>query len=287
MMYSWVPITCLLFAPAADPVGVAIPKLEKGQKFAVEAKRSHDLTINSIVNGNAGTQKDLMAPTWGFTETIEDLDKDGSPTKLRRSFGKAETVVGKQTKALAFQKADVVFVKKGNSWSAALADGTAITGIDHRLALGEFGELPPVPLALFIPPGPVVVGTSWKPDAKVALAAFAFGEYHTFDDAKVKTSAKLVKTYDKDGKRCGVIEYQLEVPIVSLKGQVLLPAEEGSVLKVEGTLDGCIDGTERRYTRTSKMTQKFATSTEIRGQAVQMSTVAEVTQSETVRPVSK
>jgi hypothetical protein len=269
---------------AADPVTVTFPKPEKGQRWEVEFKRTHDIKIEKTLDGKADTIADTMTSTWDYTETVDEFDKVGTLTKFRRTYGNAEAVVAKQTKPMSFRDTEVVFEKGEKLWTAKTKAGQAIRGIESRLIVADLGELPTVPLALFTPSKPVTVNTAWQPDKKAALAAFAFHDYMTFDADKAVLSAKLTKVYEKDGKRCGVVAFTLDAPILTVKGKDVLVGELGSKLTVEATVDGVIDGSERRFTRTSKTKMAFATSLEFNGKPFQLANAAEITQTEVVRP---
>jgi hypothetical protein len=72
----------------------------------------------------------------------------------------------------------------------------------------------------------------------------SFGEDDMELDAKkVKGTGKLVKVYDKDGHKYGVMEVTIELPLLKMGTPAgAKPLGEGSFMKLDLTADGCIDG---------------------------------------------
>ena len=101
---------------------------------------------------------------------------------------------------------------------------------------------------LFIPARDVRVGEEWPIDNKLVKDAFA-------SDADVDISsgtarAKLVKVYQKEGKKYGSIEIAIKATV---KGVDIMSFNPPGILEVTGTLDAPIDGSSTAGTMSLSM----------------------------------
>src|SRR5207253_10626112 len=107
------------------------------------------------------------------------------------------------------------------------------------------------------PKKPAKVGDSWEISKDLLVKGFS-SEGIEIDPAGTKGTGKLVKTYDKGGKKFGAIELRLDLPIKSLGAKNPFTLKEGSALSITGTVDCCIDGTEPTESGQGKVTIKIA-----------------------------
>lgn len=247
-----------LVAGAAGAADEAITiKLKKAGKGDV-VKETKTEDIDTVVNVSAGGQKQEQKEKGGskmaYTEEVlEKGEKDAKPTKVKRTYETAEVKkmgesvdLGLKGKAVVIEKVKDKYTFKMDGDGKLSAEATEVLEKEFNKKEDQDTD------ELMLPKKAVKVGDTWDIDAKVV--AGMFGDELSVDKDKVKVSGKLVKVYDKDKAKFGVVEYTMDLPITSLNimGQSV-PASEGSKLKLTVTMDGCIDGTVYGGTSSGKM----------------------------------
>jgi hypothetical protein len=137
--------------------------------------------------------------------------------------------------------------QKDDKYHFTIEGGEEVTGKDAALLNKEFNGADQKPddpeqyRKLMVPEKPVALNEVWKVDAK-KFAALVGGI--PIDGDKARGTGKLVKTYKKNGRHFGVIEYEFDMP---LKGEFgppgkSFPVQAGSRLVARTKIDICIDG---------------------------------------------
>jgi hypothetical protein len=228
---------------ADEAIMIKIKKRSKGE-MVKETKTEVTKYSVAVMAGEMNiNQEGRDTGTFVFTdEVIEQADGAKRPTKLKRIYDKAEGQ--ERGTAVEYQLAGkTVVIEKGKDKYTFAIDGKPVTGSAAEKLDKEFNKKSDLEVEdVMLPKKPVKVGDTWELDGK--QLAEVFGDEMELDIKKVKGSGKLVKVYDKDGRKNGVIEMTLELPIVKMIGK----GEEkamgaGSFMKMELTMDGCIDGT--------------------------------------------
>jgi hypothetical protein len=181
-----------------------------------------------------------------FEETILDIDPGKGPTRLQRRYEQAVTKKDGKEVTLPYEWKTVVIEKKDDKYRYS-SDGTELTGENARALDDEFakGPSPWDSNELLLPKKAVRVNESWTIATEPYIKEMEAQKLKV-DAGKSTGTGKLLKVYDKDGRRFGVIEARLEFPLMN-------PGEENAVpLTVDVTLDLCIDGSSSNFLRTEK-----------------------------------
>lgn len=241
-------------AGAADEA-ITIKLKKAGKGDVVKETKTED--VNTVVNITAGgqtqDQKEKGGSKMVYTEeVIERGEKDAKPTKAKRTYETAEVMKMGEKVDLGL-KGKTVLIEKGKDKYAFTVDGEKVKAEAAEVLDKEFNKKDDVDMdELMLPKKAVKVGDKWDVDLKAVEKMF--GDEMKVDKDKAKASGKLVKVYDKDKAKFGVVEYTIELPILSVTTPMgALDATDGSKLKVTITLDGCIDGSVYGGTSTGKM----------------------------------
>jgi len=239
---------------ADEAITIKLKKAGKGDVVKESKTEDTDTTVNVTAGGAAQPeQKEKGSTKMAYTEEVlERGEKDPKPTKAKRTYETAELLKGGEKIDLGLKGKTVTIEKAKDKYTFTLDDGKlskdAAELLDKEFNKKEEGDME----ELMLPKKPVKVGDTWKVDVKAVEKMF--GEELKVDADAAKVSGKLVKVYDKDKAKWGVIEYTIELPIASinLMGQSV-GTTDGSVLKLTITMDGCVDGTQYGGTSSGKM----------------------------------
>lgn len=242
-------------APAADEaITIKIKKTAKGDVVKETKTEDVDTTIQASINGMAQTIDQGGSSKVVYTEEVmEKGEKDKKATKLKRTYETFElTKAGKKLDLKMEGK--TVLIEKGKEKYTFTEDGQAVTGEVADMLDKEFNKKNEEEMEdLMLPKKAVKVGDTWEVDAK-ALSKM-FGEEMSVDPDKAKVTGKLVKVYDKDKAKFGVIEFAILLPVtaVAVDKDNKVDATAGSKLKMTLTMDACVDGTVYGGTSSAKM----------------------------------
>jgi hypothetical protein len=180
-----------------------------------------------------------------FREEILEKAVGQRPTKLSRTYDKAEAKLGDMTQSFAYAGKTVLIEKSGDAYNFSI-DGKNLEGKDAGTLPKDFDPKRPSEEEsekLFLPGKPVAEGEAWTVDAKALLTSLSGKEQavKTFDLDKAKAGGKLVKVYKKDGAKYGVIDFEVNTPIKEFAGR--FPCKEGATMTIKMNIDVCIDGT--------------------------------------------
>jgi hypothetical protein len=241
-------------AGAADePITIKLKKAGKGD--VVKETKTEDVTnlADVTAGGQTMSSEEKMGSKMVYTdEVLEKGEKDSKPTKLVRTYETAD-VTKKGEKVDVGLAGKAVVIEKGKDKYTFKMEGGKLTTEAAELLDKEFNKKDePDMEEVMMPKKAVKVGDTWEVDAKAVEKMF--GDELKVDADKVKVTGKLVKVYDKDKAKFGVVDFAIELPIASVNvmGQPL-QTTDGSKLKVTITLDGCIDGSVYGGTSSGKM----------------------------------
>jgi hypothetical protein len=194
--------------------------------------------------------------TTAYRETV--LEKEPGKrraTRLERHYDKAQVTTDGKTRDLPYQGKTVLIEKKEGKYHFRIKDGEELEGDDARQLNEEFNKDADEEFDLqkaVLPGKAVAVNDSWKLDMGPLATTFARATKMQIDADKAEGSGKLVKVYEKDGARFGVMELHLDLPLKEMgEGKNKLTVQAGSKWTMDITLDGCIDGSRLDGTRKS------------------------------------
>jgi hypothetical protein len=245
-------------AGADETYTIKIKEPAKGETVQVDAKDTTDSRSKLVdPDGKALLDKDdKTVKDSVYTETV--LDKEPGkhrPTRLERHYEKARVTAGGKTRELPYQGKTLTIEKKDGTYHFRIERGEELQGDDAKQLNEEFnrGGEEDFDLQKAVLPGKAVgVNDTWKLDMAPLAATFTKATKMQLDADKAAGTGKLVKVYQKDGARFGVMELHLDMPIKEIgegKGKVAL--QTGSKWTMDITLDGCIDGSRLDGTRKS------------------------------------
>jgi len=205
-------------------------------------KGVNKLTLNAPGVDQANEEK--VNTKFAYTdEVIEKPAGAKQPNKVKRTYETASISKGTKEEEVGLAGKVVLIEKKGDKYSFTI-DGKDVPRLAADILRKEFGKDKEITEEDFLPKGPVKVGDVWKLDiAKFAKDLSSDAEM-TADVDKSSGTGKLLKVYDKDGHKFGVMEVKLELVITKggRQGQVM-EMKPGSSMKVTANIDACIDGT--------------------------------------------
>jgi hypothetical protein len=206
-------------------------------------------------NGKASLDSaETVEKVAAYRETV--LEKEPGklqPTRLERHYDRAQVKTGGKTRDLPYQGKTVLIEKKDGKYHFRVKDGAELEGddaaqLDEEFNKGSDEEF----LKAFLPGKAVAVNDSWKIDMGPLVTAYARANKLDIDADKAEGKGKLVKVYEKDGARFGVLEVHLELPLKGMgEGNKKLPLQAGSKWTMDVSADGCIDGSRLDGTRKS------------------------------------
>lgn len=235
-------------ATAADEaITVRLKKPAAGE--SVRDIKSEEIDVNQMVDGKARPTLQVRTKAEYTDKTVEG-DGKGKPTKLERTYKTMEVSAGEKLNTGLDGK--TVLIQKGKEKYTFTIDGKDAPAAGAKILDSEFNTKDDHE-QLMLPTKPVKVGDTWEVPVKAVDKLL--GQEFVVDAAKAKATGKLVKAYDKNKAKYGVIEYNLELPVSSLMvGEgAAVNADASSLLKVTITYDGCIDGTVYESTSTGTL----------------------------------
>ncbi len=242
-------------ASADDPITLKVRRPSKGEVVKETKTEDATATVEAKKGEQKGMKEVLSSSRAVYTEEVVDKkDTDKKPTKLTRKYESWEVTREGKKLDLGLDGKTVTISKGFEKWTFEV-DGKAVAGEAVALLNKEFNADEPDTDELMLPKKAVKAGDSWELDGK--LVAKAFADDLKVDPDKVKATGKLLKVYDIDKAKYGIIEYSMELPIIGvpLDGKVsdTLP---GSKVLLTLVVDACVDGTTAGGTSTFKVDGK-------------------------------
>lgn len=221
-----------------------------GDRVKVTRELTNTNASEFLLNGEPLKRVEKSEVTAVTVTEVLAVGPDGAPSKLKRTFEKAEKKSNEKTTPQPLSGKTVLIEKTGDTFTFTYAGGGAVTGRELSEFTGEFTANPPVDdFRSYLPDGPPQPGGTW--DLKDRMLR---GGFKPFDMVGEKTTAggKLVKVYAKGGATFGVFEVRAEGPFTGLRGNGAGFAP-GCTIVLEHKADGCIDGTRPDRTTTNAM----------------------------------
>lgn len=224
-----------------DAVTIRPPKLNAGDRVRTTKTEKTTSNVAFSVKGQAQKKDETTTRTVVYVdEVVTANDKGGKPLKLKRTYEKYDVSkgVGGKDEPAPPLNTPITIEKKGDKYEFS-SDKPLDKGFAAKLS-AEFDKASNPEAVL--PDKPVKPGDTWKIEGKKLDGLFGGDSPGVLDADKSSVTGKLVKTYQKEGKQFGVIEYTGTIAIKGLGEKVPLTVKAGSGMDVKMTMDGCIDG---------------------------------------------
>jgi hypothetical protein len=241
-------------------------KLKKPGPGDVTTEKKTETSKTKISFGGMGKDEEAEGRFEFTDEVVQRPEKSPKPTELKRTYKTAEMSKDGMKEDLGLVGKTVLIKKDGDKY-AFTVDGKPVGGKAAEILAKEFSGKKSTDETDFLPGKPVKVGETWKVDVAKAAADLAEGGM-VIDEKASKADGKLVKVYDKDGAKFGVIEVKMDLSVTKIKPPVgdEIPLKDGSKVAIDLTIDACIDGT--KTTGGGKMAMKGALAGEVMGSAL-------------------
>jgi hypothetical protein len=244
-----------LALPADEKVTIKVSKDEmKGDRQHVT--RTETAVNTSTIKGTDGAvlqdQKRVDEKQLTYDETILEKVAGKRPSHLSRRYEAVTVKVNGKAEDTGLAGKTVVVERKDGKHQFKLDDGT-LSPAATRLLAADFKDGSDEESMFeknMLPKVPVAVGETWKCDMPDLVKDFTKATGSKIDADRATGSGKLLKVYDKDGKKFGTLEVIVELPVTELKGGAgpALKMDAGSRFKVTIHYDGCIDGSRTEGT---------------------------------------
>jgi len=233
---------------AEEVYSIKLREADKGVTVFVEKTETISEKSNvTDATGKALRDKDEKGMEESvYHETILEKPADRkSPTRLQRRYDKAAVKTGDKVQTQPYQGKTVIIEEKDARYRFRIEGGDELTGDSASYLDMEFNRAGHRALdwnKLLLPGHEVKVGASWQIDTQALARQWEKGIDIEIDAAKTTASGTLRRVYQKDGRRFGVLELSLELPLTAFTRARKLPLLPGSRMTVHMTADACIDG---------------------------------------------
>lgn len=246
-MFSFAVAFVVATATAADePIELKLKKDSVGDKAKVVTTEDGKTNVVIEVGGNEQVKKEKNSIRFAYTEEIVEKPAGAKKaTKIKRSYETAEKDLAGKKQTLAYHGKTVDIEKVDGTYSFKV-DGKVLDEDDAKDLDREFNKKADATIDNedLLPKGKVKVGDTWKLDVARLVRSFTADSPFEVDEDKSTASGKLLKLYDKGGKKFGEIEIRIELVATGFKaGGDTIPLNKGSKVAVVSTIDVCVDGT--------------------------------------------
>lgn len=258
-------LACLLCrAPvsAQEAYEIKVKEPAKGDYVARVHKLEHDHIKVVDNDGKVLQEKNERRPeSYAYRETVlERPEGQTRPTHLKRHYDRAAS--GEDGKAFPYEGKTIVIAHKDGRYRFKIEGGADLDGDDAAALEKEFNKNKDDKTGLnrlLLPRQAVKVGEAWKVPVEAFVQMLEKTGGMTFDGDKATGTGKLLRVYKAEGRRYGVLDFRLELPLKSLKLEKdLAKVDEGARITLAVTLDLCIDGTRADFALSAAMHIKAA-----------------------------
>jgi len=224
---------------AEEAITIKTKKPAKGH--VVKETKTVTENVKVTVMGQDQNQESVTKLVY-TEEVLEKPDAAKRPTKLKRVYETAEMTKNGAKEDIGLAGKTVLVEKAADGYKITV-DGQEPSVMAALVLKKEFRKEKEVTDEHFLPKIAVKVGDTWKIDM-APLARDASGELE-MDADKSSGTGKLIKVYEKDGKKFGTIEVTLDLTVSKIgeDGGQQVELKEGSKFNATAVMDVCIDGT--------------------------------------------
>jgi hypothetical protein len=181
-----------------------------------------------------------------FRETVLVRPPNGAPTRLRRTYEKAQVRNGPRMRTLVYDGKTVLIERKKDRYTFWLEGRGELTAAEAKQLDKEFNTSDErFGLRNLLPPGPVRPGEyPWPVDVRPLMRDLARTGKIIPDPLRSKGTGRMKRVFrDEDGHLCAELHIQLEFALaaMNLSGQKLLLGPASRAVS-DMVLELCIDG---------------------------------------------
>jgi hypothetical protein len=225
--------------------------------------------LNRVELG-ANVSRDLSARRDDYVQRVIAADGPGGRmTRAEREYQTAAEVtlpVGPEQdppaqpelKPLPYQGKTMSLERQEKEWKVLVDGEASLNPAQARPLLAQLEAVDALlePTWLIRPGKPVAVQEKWQVDLR-AWVKFYQGVFGLeIDLARSAGQAKLLKTYLRDGRRFGVVQFTISAPLS--REQTEWTLDETSRLTLDETLDFCLDGSVVTQTGSGQMSLRVS-----------------------------
>jgi hypothetical protein len=246
-------VACLLLVAVAfmtakadqDVVTLKTYKAKAGDRVKTTKTDKSKHTLSAVVSGKAEKKDESGTKNIVYVdEIITAGEGDAKPVKLKRTYEKYDvTKSGKDEAGGPPLNTAILIEKKGEKYQFTINNKPVNFGLSAQLS-AEFDQTGPRLEDALLPGKAVKTGDTWKVDGGKIASWFGPTGKAVVDADKSVINAKLVKTYQNDGKQFGVLEFDGELVVTAIGEKLPFKVKSGSKIAVKMTVDACIDGTD-------------------------------------------
>lgn len=244
----------VLSANGQDAVTIKVAKLVTGDRVKVTKNEKMNSKVEFTAGGKSDSKDDVETKTIVYTDVVLTAnDGVGRPLKLKRTYEKYEITKGGKASDGPPINAAILIEKKNGKYTATAEQ--PLDPVFSAKLTGEFERDGGIGIERLLPGKPVKPGDTWKVD--VSKLPGISGDGLALDPAKSELTGKLLKTFEKGGKKFGELEYTGTVALKSLGAKSPVKLKDGSTMKLKMTGEACIDGTDPSNQMTGTLTIKM------------------------------
>jgi hypothetical protein len=216
------------------------PDAGKSVLVRQEARQEVDTRVTDAAGKELRRQVDTGGEVAEYTLAVIEV-KGGQPVKFTHEYARAERAQSKEKAALPWQGRKVLF-ELAEGKLRATAEGKFL---DRKAELEKEASSRLLDTLLpLLPKKEVKPGDQWDVPDESAKKAASGGRTLPFEELGGTAKGKLLRTYEKDGVRFGVIQIDASFPL----------KVEGGKLEYKIHIDAAIDGASTRGTYRADLT---------------------------------
>lgn len=233
---------------ADDAYSIKLKKTGRGESTRSDLQATDTFRIKLTDSEGKVVQNDenKTSERFVYRETILEMKpEDKKPTRLERDYEKVEITSRGDTRTFAHVGKPVLIEKKNNRYEFQLKGGKALAPKEADFLSREFNDPNEEKIEdeYFLPKKAVAVGEKWKIETAPLIKNFQRGSPMECDAEGAAAVGKLLRVYERDSRRFGVLIIQVELPLKSVSfGKDKITLDKGGKALLTVTLDVCIDG---------------------------------------------
>ena len=241
---------------AQDGAVTIVPHKPKAGDVIEVTETDDKVTKTTVtVKGRSDARFEKEKSRVAYTQELLAVAADGTPRKVRREYKTFELSKDAKKEDYKLEGKTILAEKTGEAFAVTFADGKVPEGkaADYLAAkFRHFGK--DMSEQDVFPTTPIKPGETWKIDATRVVKSMADSGL-TLDADLSSGTGRLIKVYDKNGHKFGVVALTLDLVVTKAgTGDKALSLKTGSRMRIETTGDGCIDGGEATGTMKMKVT---------------------------------
>ena len=256
-------LCCAQGTMAEDAVFLRVSQPGPGERVRVTENHSTTSTRTTTINGARFGATDQNSTAWVYVGEINQVSRKDRQHTVKRTYHKYQVLHNGQVEAGPPLHTPISISVSDDALRLTAGKKqlhpSFVARVEAELTLANQGITP----IEMLPKHAVKPGESWKIDPSKAF--LGTGKL-ALDAERGSMTGKLVKSYEKSGRRYATMEFSGIAPVKSLGPDIGLIPKDGSVANLTMTVEACVDGTVP-YSRTTGRI-KFRVEAEINGGSV-------------------